>query len=271
MKNNLNLLLIFIIFSSLFFSCKKGPQDPFITFRSRKERVAGDWKITSFESEVLLTFGAGSITRKAKITTTINGEDITIKVDSIETQHDTTIIWKGKIKDNEYRFDKSSRMEHILKYEIIDTKETVNEETGIKEVEKIITTKEIKGSGTWNFLGNIEKNGIEKYKNKERIALIYEYFYIRTDSVYQKIIYDAEDIPISSEYWTSQKTESFGYANGRRAEIWRIYELRNVKMVLEHKVDDYEVTNIITHNIALGQSSTRTKGKETIVLEPLNK
>ncbi|MCX7954164.1 MAG: hypothetical protein N3A01_03125 [Bacteroidales bacterium] len=264
------LLICVVVIFFVFDSCKKGPEDPFFSFRSRKDRVAGDWKISSFKSEILYTTGLTQ-PQKAKITTTIDGENITIQVDSIETQHDTTKIWKGTIKDCEYRFDKNSKMTHLLKYEIIDAKEKIDEETGIRTEEKIITTYEIKGSGTWNFLGNVEKNGIEKYKNKERISLIYEYYYVKIDSIYQKFVYDEEGniIGNQTEYWASQNVLANGYANGRRAEIWRIRDLRNNKIVMEHKVDDYEVTNIIIHNQAGPATSNRSKGQEIMTLVPI--
>lgn len=47
MKISVSLLLL--VFTSAFFlsNCKKGEEDPIISFRSRKERLAGDWSLKS--------------------------------------------------------------------------------------------------------------------------------------------------------------------------------------------------------------------------------
>src|SRR5438105_1316785 len=42
------ILFIITVSSALFFSCKKGPEDPSISFRSRKARVTGTWKVNTY-------------------------------------------------------------------------------------------------------------------------------------------------------------------------------------------------------------------------------
>ncbi len=41
------ILMPLIVFSGIFWSCKKGPEDPGISLRSRKARICGDWHIKS--------------------------------------------------------------------------------------------------------------------------------------------------------------------------------------------------------------------------------
>ncbi|MBX7108151.1 MAG: hypothetical protein K1X61_05825 [Chitinophagales bacterium] len=41
-------ILIGVTILNLWQSCAKGPEDPFISFHSRKARVTGDWNITSY-------------------------------------------------------------------------------------------------------------------------------------------------------------------------------------------------------------------------------
>jgi len=48
MKNSIKLVALALVVAATSFSgCKKGENDPFISLKSRKSRVAGDWKITS--------------------------------------------------------------------------------------------------------------------------------------------------------------------------------------------------------------------------------
>ena len=53
-------LITFLLFFTTLYSCKKGDNDPFISFRSRKARVSGEWKLT--KGSLLTSGGATSIT-----------------------------------------------------------------------------------------------------------------------------------------------------------------------------------------------------------------
>jgi len=274
MKKAKSLIILFVALTTIivFDSCKRGVDDPFFSFRSRKSRVTGDWTIESMESQILKTIGTQQL--KANVKFNINGTGVSLSIDSIDTPHDTTKNYTGIIKESEYRFDKNSKMTHTLKYEITEEKTQVNETTNQTTIERWVTTFETKGSGTWNFLGRVEINGIDKYKNKERIAFIYEYKYQKIDSVYTKRVFNEEmvEIPNLSTYKTSSYVIDNGYANGQYAEIWVLRELRDKKIVMERDVNEYVVTNTVaTVNGATGtatSSSYRGRGAEKITLKP---
>jgi len=274
MKKAKSLIILFVALTTIivFDSCKRGVDDPFFSFRSRKSRVTGDWTIESMESQILKTIGTQQL--KANVKFNINGTGVSLSIDSIDTPHDTTKSYTGIIKESEYRFDKNSKMTHTLKYEITEEKTQVNETTNQTTIERWVTTFETKGSGTWNFLGRVEINGIDKYKNKERIAFIYEYKYQKIDSVYTKRVLNEEmvEIPNLSTYKTSSYVIDNGYANGQYAEIWVLRELRDKKIVMERDVNEYVVTNTVaTVNGATGtatSSSYRGRGAEKITLKP---
>jgi len=274
MKKAKSLIILFVALTTIivFDSCKRGVDDPFFSFRSRKSRVTGDWTIESMESQILKTIGTQQL--KANVKFNINGTGVSLSIDSIDTPHDTTKNYTGIIKESEYRFDKNSKMTHTLKYEITEEKTQVNETTNQTTIERWVTTFETKGSGTWNFLGRVEINGIDKYKNKERIAFIYEYKYQKIDSVYTKRVLNEEmvEIPNLSTYKTSSYVIDNGYANGQYAEIWVLRELRDKKIVMERDVNEYVVTNTVaTVNGATGtatSSSYRGRGAEKITLKP---
>ncbi len=48
MKTTIRLATILFLFTTILFDgCKKGENDPFLSLKSRKARVAGEWKLTS--------------------------------------------------------------------------------------------------------------------------------------------------------------------------------------------------------------------------------
>ena len=47
MKTKIIFISVIIIISGLYPSCKKGSKDPFISFIPRKDRLCGNWKVTS--------------------------------------------------------------------------------------------------------------------------------------------------------------------------------------------------------------------------------
>ena len=48
MKKLLLIVLAVIASGIIFDACKKGPEDPFLTFRSRKERMTGKWLVNTY-------------------------------------------------------------------------------------------------------------------------------------------------------------------------------------------------------------------------------
>jgi hypothetical protein len=46
MKKLLSLFLVLAIGSSVYYGCKKGPEDPFFSIKSRQQRMVGKWKCT---------------------------------------------------------------------------------------------------------------------------------------------------------------------------------------------------------------------------------
>lgn len=76
----LNLFYIVLLFSTilLFSECKKGKDDPMISFRSRNARFEGEWKLSSFTKTSSNTVNANGVVTETKIYSTNNGEKTTI-------------------------------------------------------------------------------------------------------------------------------------------------------------------------------------------------
>jgi hypothetical protein len=67
MKKTIGLVLLTAIVASVYFGCKKGPEDPFLSFKSRESRMVGTWKCSEYTVDgidsltaVIVTSAAGS-------------------------------------------------------------------------------------------------------------------------------------------------------------------------------------------------------------------
>jgi hypothetical protein len=267
MKHNksITILLIALTIVTLISSCKRGEDDPFFSLLSRKTRVTGDWRIDYFESQLFQKF---QNSYKANRKFVIEGDRITLTVDSIDTPHDTTITIYGVLKESEYNFDKNSKMKFLLNYELVIEKISVDENTNITTYDKKVQTFTDRANGTWNFLGSVEKNGVNKYKDKERISFIYESYNTDVLTVHTIRKVNEEGVTISNTYTSSRVTNERKFANGENAQIWELRELRNKKIVAERLVDNLiQNTFISNDSVSIGQSYTE-KGYELMRLLP---
>lgn len=140
MKKTINLLLILALSSTLF-QCKKGEDDPFISFRSRKARVTGEWTLTS---------GSGTDTYSGTGYSSTNSYNYT---ENSYTENTTTTSGGNT-------FTSSNAGLYSFKLEM--------------KKDGTFTRTEIQGtstniySGVWNFTGKVGE-----YKNKEQVVLTY--------------------------------------------------------------------------------------------------
>jgi len=130
MKNTKRLLFIVIIISFSLTNCKKGEDDPFFSFRSRKARITGEWVLKSgnivqkdANSEIVQTFdgnykyiSSDTIPFQEKWTISKNGDFEKIVITSVTST--TTGTWsfgnKDKAKDLK---NKESLVVRITRYQ----------------------------------------------------------------------------------------------------------------------------------------------------------
>jgi len=141
------LIVAGIVFIVSYNSCKKGPEDPFFSIWSRKHRVVGDWKLTSYKVDFI-----DSLRQVLKAEATLGA--CGAEVDSI--------VWTSDI---EMTFDKDggySQKTTIFKdtsYDIANNTATCPD---IFLHDSTITVNVLE----WNFTGKIGD-----VKNKEQIIL----------------------------------------------------------------------------------------------------
>lgn len=148
--------LIILFLTSFFICCrKKGEDDPLISFRSRKNRLAGDWVITS-----------GSISSQT-VTSSYTYDHLSEFTSTSYTSYNTTTLKNGSTST---RGD-----EGLLKYTLSFKK---NGDFRLeKHTEGLVYVNGIHNSGeqninttliegTWNFTGNIGSN-----KKKDAVVI----------------------------------------------------------------------------------------------------
>lgn len=140
MKKLFKSVIALLAVGSLFISsCKKGENDPFISFKSRKARVVGEWTVTAGSGTDVNDTGSSSTTT----TWTYDG--------AVETQTTGTVSSTTNVTRT-YHFEKDGN------FHMVET------ETGT--IATVAYTDETTSEGTWNFTGRVGEE-----KNKEAILL----------------------------------------------------------------------------------------------------
>lgn len=252
---------LLIVGSSLMFSgCKKGMNDPFFSIYSRKQRVTGEWSFESFERQALTKQPDGVFVNEKF---TVTGDGIALSIDTSQASHDTIIYYSGKVKEAYYKFEKDGRMDYRFWYEINHPNPPdYDENTDLTTYERWITTVEIKGNGTWNFL-----NKIDNYKNKERLSLVFEYFNHRETVNYTKDVQnaDGESMPGFPIFKNTVTNSEQKWANGEFAEVWVLDMLKNKEIIMFRQLDNLDLASSYSSDttITYQSSSTTTVGMET--------
>jgi hypothetical protein len=264
MKKLLFVLSVFLFSGILVFSCKKGEDDPFISFRSRKARFSGDWHITLLDKRETITQGGMS----EIINTDIEEEGVTETTTSGSFRNTRL----GRLDVGHYQFKKDGTFTYNYQVTIIenwrDTVSYVDVNNYQYKDTTLTETRIFRASGTWNFLSNVDE-----YKNKERVILNF----LRTDSEVelQYFIEDRTSIPnpdggnppfVTS---TTSRTDIYRtlgsqtYIEGGKTEIWRLTKLRNKEI---NAVSEY--MNVISTTNEDGMADIiQETGRFTIVLE----
>jgi len=261
MKKLVSYILIVWFIGGVFFlnSCKRGENDPFFSFRSRKQRVTGYWDINTVDKKTTTINKDGE---KIIETFTISGENAKLITQTVNTPADTIITVSGKVKEAFYRFDKDGRMDYVFRYELVDNYAETDENTSFTTIERTITNYEYRGNGTWNFLA-----GMDNYSNKERLSLVFESLnHKKTINYYINVFNDdGESQPGFPQWQNNVIVEEAKYANGEFAQVWVIDMLKAKETDLKRQIDNLDLFQ--TTEGEGTQSSISVKGDEFVGLK----
>ena len=255
MKKFLIILLSAGIVFTSFYSCKKGENDPFFSFRTRKARMVGNWDISNYSENIKTVYDNGeSNNRELKIT----GTKVKEIIDYINTVHDTSITTSGEINDFNLRIDKDGIADLTMNYTLVKDSSGTDDNTGLTYSTTTTRIYKTRAKGTWNFLA-----GIDNFKNKERLSLVWETYNTSLNTVLLRVITDDNGVETRTNYSDISATEH-KYANGESAEVWTINELKNKEIILLQDVNFLEVATDST-----GGTTTQETGSKSMTLTQL--
>jgi len=94
--------MLVVLTSSIFNSCKKGADDPFISLRSRDGRITAKWKLSKIDGTILSNFGSTQITTTCSYDGTIYSQTSTPGTTTTATgTYEMTIDKNGNVSFSE--------------------------------------------------------------------------------------------------------------------------------------------------------------------------
>jgi len=182
MKNISKLILLSIFLSAIFTNCKKGDDDPFLSLRTRTNRLSGEWKLTGAD----LNMEENSSYSHSTTHTTYNNGIVIIS----ETNGNTTDI-DSLVYTQFFNIDKNGTFNQKF-YTDTDTGSregnwtwlSKNKELGLKNKEAFILTitKEVYDSDVDTYSGKyIIPENIYVLKELSNEKLVITIDYTKTD------------------------------------------------------------------------------------------
>ena len=225
-KSTILLVLLTVVIFPLFTGCfGVGEDDPFLSLRTRKARITGNWDVTEYYKNVKQSFGTGGNEVILRVITEADSEDWLETTSILGT--DSVAEVEGAILQHKMTFDKNGYFTSVYEYE------TVKKVTDNNTLEITTTTTTYKDvtDGTWNFLA-----GIDDYSNKERLSLVILNNRVTIETVEEVASEDQEGPP---EQTTSIESWSYNYANGEMSVIWEIDMLKNKEIHLYQDINNF--------------------------------
>ena len=238
-------------------SCKKGANDPFISFHSRKARVAGEWKVSSYDlaANNLSTPPSGSATvfvssDKHDGTAWTGSSTKTIGSGSPDKHN-----YAGTVTTHSYSFAKDGTWSSKLDYSISETV-TETGQTTKTTIHKVITS-----SGSWDFLNGIPS----EYKKKEAMSVCTLKEDISVTTI-AEVTLSGSTIPYYTQ--TNVDNTSDTYALNENVMVWKLTELKNKELMAEINQDNSssgtDSQTSVSGSSTNVTNSTKTSYKNTV-------
>ncbi|MCI5058937.1 MAG: hypothetical protein MRY83_22680 [Flavobacteriales bacterium] len=288
-----NLIFLIFIMTSIL-GCKRGYQDPLISFESRKSRLSGDWTVSSYESKIkTVTNPSVGNQRTHETKEIIKGAEINIHNHTNDGNNINMIDEAGGVEYS-INFTPEGTFEMTKEYSVVSAfEETQSNSRVVMDV--IHTTRigsnikrkrsrTIKQKGTWNFLGDVE----QEFNENQRIVLnilsesTQEIVSDNKTIVTTKVIKDIEvDTSVTSttigEPFTTNanKDTEVTYANGENSQIWNLTRLSDDQVIAQIDAESKRKSTRSFTSSQDGSNSYHGKtvtssGYEKIILQKTN-
>ena len=200
-------------------SCKKGENDPGLSFSSRKARVAGEWDVTGWEFSSTNTESDGD---SQTSTGSLSGNTVTIT--NTSTSGGTSVTNTSTITINEYSFTfgKDGTWSGVNNTTTVDVSNDWPL-TGWTTTSTTVSTGT--SSGNWSFVGKVKG----EYKNKERIVM--NTLTSTGSDQTTDVVTDDGGTSTSTVGDTYQYTSN--YHSGEVQDTWEIDQLKGKEMIVK--------------------------------------
>lgn len=253
MKKLFSLILVVAAASVTMVSCKKGPDDPSFSFRSRTSRVSGDWTINSFtyDTTVVAAPVTGGNTKTERYKYDESGTSATLvytrTVGSNPSTGNTTPI---TINSHTFSFDSDGNVTHKVNY---TTKDTVSN-GNYNQIATI--TCDIVEIGNWNFTGGVGDPADMEYMNISYTNVSENY---NTTTV--------TTFGGSSQTSTSASTNTRTYGANQRVSTYHILRCANDELILEMIVNSTRSSSSTSGGTTVNDDKKTTTGNLLIKLK----
>lgn len=233
-------------------SCKKGENDPGLSLKSRKARLAGEYTISEWESSTTVTEADGDVMENmTKITGAAGTETITDK----EVGESPVALTKNiTVQKGEYSFTKDGTWERTINTTAKWTEK--GDGVVIDKIDHTVVTT-LTESGTWSFLGGQPAD----FKNKERVALDV----LKTNSTSERTRVAKLVVGGTSTETTGVLTTNNTNAPGDRTEVIELDMLKNkemtFKMDLSNSKKDKNADGVETGSTTVGSATVKLTQK----------
>lgn len=168
---------LILLFAGLLSSCRKGKEDPILSFHSRAARVSGEWNIVRFNETQSTLY---EYTNGTSLTKTYNRYfgPVNYQESSSDTGN-TFLTFNGKISQSQFHFSKSGNWNSKIEYYLY-----LPQAVGGFYISKT----RIEEEGKWEFNG---KNGDLKNKESMNVTTTASNHFYYTYSTYLGTVIDS--------------------------------------------------------------------------------
>jgi hypothetical protein len=238
--------VLLVIAAAAFFvatpSCKKGENDPFLSLKSRKARLAGEYDIASWITSLNATNSDGDA---ATLTTTINGSTGTTVMTSTPDGEPTTTTTRAIVVNSaSFTIGKDGTWSSVMN---TTTSWTDEGDGWIVDNYSYTAVETSSESGNWGFIGG----QADEFKNKERILMSTLMSNTTSQTTSVTNYEDGSNDTDTGSLYNSTDT----YAQGAMSVVYEIDMLKSKEITLVQdngdRQDNATTTGAITYNYSV--------------------
>ncbi|MBL0049741.1 MAG: hypothetical protein IPP32_16800 [Bacteroidetes bacterium] len=208
MNNRILLCSLLTLCIMSFNACRKGEDDPFFSFHTRKDRVAGAWVVSNYTGEFNTDYSYPS--KKTKTVVFVQNFGLVNYSQSTSDTAGTFVELKGKVSQANYYFYKNGKWSSVLEYYLYAPQAVGG---------FYISKTRYENDGTWEF-----QDKTDGMKKKESML-------VKTEN--EKHFYYTYSTFLGTVVDSVADSSSVTYGIGEKSDVWKLIGLRTNRMKAE--------------------------------------